>query len=110
MLAILSVSVWCVAQGVPKSEPSKSVALTKEEKTEYDLNQAKIDNLNLRVQLIQSQISQQQQQLTQESRMLVERFAKAHALDPEKWFLDANKGEFRAVEVAKPEPPKDAKK
>ena len=39
--------------------------------------------------------------LQQETRNLTEKFAKAHNVDPEKWFLDST-GAFRPVAVPSP--------
>ena len=98
-----------------KPAPPKVVSLSLAEKNEYDLNQQKIENLNLRIQLLNSQIAQQQQALADEGTRLRDRLYKAHNLDPAKWmlqpdgrFVELPEQEKAPVKVDKP--PEPAKK
>ena len=89
----------------------QALALTKGEASQYEVIELKQQNLQLRHQVIQTQIEKVSQQLQvegqridQEKKDLTERLAKAHNLDPAKYTL--NKEGFVPIAQAPAKPAK----
>ena len=96
--------VFLLSGGLLWADTPKEVQLTEGEKTQLELNQEKIKNISLQIQLLQQQIMKQQNDLNTETQTLREKFAKAHNVDLNKFFLDTNLGKF--VELPHSEPAK----
>ena len=74
------VAVYPQEKKAPAEAP-KSITLTEDEKNAYDASQAKIDNLELRIQLMNYQVERDRQFHRDNMDRLLERLYKAHNLD-----------------------------
>ena len=75
---------------------SVDIPLTPDEATAYELNQTKIEKLDLQVQVLQQQIYTQRKQLTDQTADLTIKFAEDHKIDATKYHLDRQKAAFVA--------------
>ncbi len=81
----------------PAKTATEDIALTEAEKAAIDLNQEKVQNLDLKSQLIERQIQDARKQLSDETAALSAKFAKAHGIDLEHYQLVPGQDVFRPV-------------